>query len=255
MALANGIPTVLEVNGLTKSFGALKVARSINLSLTAGARLGLIGPNGAGKTTFVNLLTGTLAPDSGTIKLSGAEVQHLSPERRVSRGLVRTHQLNTLLLEECARDNIAIAIAERAGYGWKMLRYGRQWRECAAEADEWLVQVGLAEAAGTPVFQLAYGQQRLLEIGIALAMRPRILLLDEPAAGVPSSEAHTIHDMIARLPGNVAVLMIEHDMELVFRFAREIVVLVQGGILKRGAPADIAADLEVRAVYLGRNAA
>ena len=246
---------ILQVRGLSKSFGALNVTRSVDLDLAPGARLGLIGPNGAGKTTFVNLLTGVIKADEGSIALAGASIGHMTPEDRVRRGLVRTHQLNTLLSEETARDNIAIAIAERNRIGWRMLRYGANWRRCVEEAQSRLAEVGLLAVADRTVAELAYGEQRLLEIGIALAMRPRVLLLDEPAAGVPSGEAHAIHDMIARLPEDVAVLMIEHDMELVFRFAREIVVLVQGGVLTRGRPSEIAADPNVRAVYLGRSAA
>jgi branched-chain amino acid transport system ATP-binding protein len=246
---------VLEVRGLTKSFGAIRVARQIDLDLPAGARLGLIGPNGAGKTTLVNLLTGTLKPDAGEIRLAGASIENAAPEQRVRRGLVRTHQLNTLLLEETARDNIAIAIAERDGASWRMLRYGVQWRRCRDEARHWLVETDIEDVGDLCACELAYGKQRLLEIAIALALRPRILLLDEPAAGVPSGEASAIHGMIDRLPADVAVLMIEHDMELVFRFAREIVVMAQGAVLTRGAPAVIAADPQVRAVYLGRSVA
>lgn len=246
---------ILQVRGLSKSFGALRVTRNVDLELHVGARVGLIGPNGAGKTTLVNLLTGMLQPNAGSIHLAGEAIEKLPPEQRVRRGLVRTHQLNTLLNEETVRDNIAIAIAERNRIGWRMLRYGAQWRACLNEAGHWLVEVGLDNVASATVSELAYGKQRLLEIGIALAMRPRILLLDEPAAGVPSGEAHAIHDMIERLPADVAVLMIEHDMELVFRFARDIVVLVQGGVLTSGNPAQIATDPQVRAVYLGRSAA
>jgi branched-chain amino acid transport system ATP-binding protein len=248
-------PPVLSVRGLSKSFGAIRVARDIDLDLEPGARLGLIGPNGAGKTTFVNLLTGMLTRDAGSIMIDGQSIDRLPPDQRVQRGLVRTHQLNTLLIEENARDNIAIAIAERERIGWRMLRYGPRWRTCLEEAHHRLIEVGLADVPTTRVSELPYGKQRLLEIGIALAMRPRVLLLDEPAAGVPSGEARAIHDMIDRLPADVAVLMIEHDMELVFRFAQRIIVLVQGAVLTQGTPAQIARDPDVRAVYLGRSAA
>lgn len=231
----------------------MQVARGVDLEMHPGDRVGLIGPNGAGKTTLVNLLTGVLRPDSGTIALDGRSIEATAPDERVRRGLVRTHQLNTLLHEETARDNITIALAERDGIGWRMLRYGPQWRRCREEAYGRLEEVGLGAFSKRPVSELAYGQQRLLEIGIALAMRPRVLLLDEPAAGVPSSESHAIHDMIDRLPTDVAVLMIEHDMELVFRFAQTIIVLVQGGVLTRGTPREIASDPQVRSVYLGRS--
>jgi branched-chain amino acid transport system ATP-binding protein len=244
----------LSVRGLSKSFGGLAIAQSIDLDLERGARVGLIGPNGAGKTTLVNLLTGTLPADAGSIRLEGEPIDGLAPEARVRRGLARTHQLNTLLPEASARENVALAIAERERIGWRLLRYARRWRECLAEADAQLAKIGAAAIADRKVAELAYGEQRLLEIAIALALRPRVLLLDEPAAGVPKAEAHAIHAALERLPAGVAILMIEHDMDLVFRFVREIVVLVQGRVLRRGAPAEIAADPEVRAVYLGRGA-
>ncbi len=247
--------TALSVRGLWKSFGALRVAQDINIDLAPGSRVGLIGPNGAGKTTLVNLLTGTLAADAGAILLDGEPIDGLTPEARVRRGLVRTHQVNTLLNESTVRDNVAIAVAERDRIAWRLLRFRQGWRRCLEEAQARLHELGIAHAAERIVAELPYGEQRLLEIAIALALRPSVLLLDEPAAGVPSREAHVIHDALDRLSADIAVLMIEHDMDLVFRFAREIVVLVQGRVLTRGAPADIAADPQVRAVYLGRNAA
>jgi branched-chain amino acid transport system ATP-binding protein len=232
-------PPTLSVRGLSKSFGALAVAQSIDLDLIPGARVALIGPNGAGKTTVVNLLTGFLAPDGGTIALAGENITALRPEERVKRGLVRTHQISRLLVDNTARDNVAIAIAEREGFAWRMLRYGREWRRCRDE--RW-------------VYQLPYGEQRLLEIAIALALRPRVLLLDEPAAGVPSHETDVIHHALGRLPVDIAILIIEHDMDVVFRFAHEIVVLVQGRVLLRGTPEAVSADPRVRAVYLGKTA-
>jgi branched-chain amino acid transport system ATP-binding protein len=245
---------VLSVRGLCKHFGALAITQSVDFDLERGARVGLIGPNGAGKTTLVNLLTGTLRPDAGTILIEGEAIDRLKPEARVRRGLVRTHQINTLLHATTARDNVAIAIAERDRLAWRMLRYGRRWRACLEEADAQLTEIGIADIADRMVAVLPYGKQRLLEIAIALALRPRVLLLDEPAAGVPSMEAHVIHEVLDRLPPEVSILMIEHDMDLVFRFVREIVVLVQGYVLTRGTPAAIAADPQVRAVYLGRSA-
>ncbi len=243
----------LSVRGLCKSFGALRVAQSIDLELAHGARVGLIGPNGAGKTTLVNLLTGVLPADAGTISLEGEVIDKLKPEGRVRRGLARTHQINTLLVEESVRDNVAIAIAERERVAWSMLRYAKAWRACLEEADERLREMGIMDVADRRVSALPYGQQRLLEIAIALALKPRVLLLDEPAAGVPAAEAHHIHEVLERLPAEIAILIIEHDMDVVFRFARHIVVMVQGRVLKRGAPAEIAADPQVRAVYLGRS--
>jgi branched-chain amino acid transport system ATP-binding protein len=244
---------ILSVKGLNKSFGALAVAQSIFLDLAPGARVSLIGPNGAGKTTFVNLLTGMLRPDAGEILLEGRPIQGLRPEARVHRGLVRTHQINTLLTETNARENVAIAVAERDKYAWRMMRYSKQWRQCLEEAQAMLADMGIGAVADRVVSELAYGEQRMLEIAIALVLKPHVLLLDEPGAGVPSSEASVIHDALDRLPPEIAILIIEHDMDLVFRFAREIIVLVQGAVLTRGTPDEIAANEEVRAVYLGRS--
>jgi len=242
----------LSVRGLCKNFGALVVAQAIDVDLLPGARVGLIGPNGAGKTTFVNLLTGFLHPDAGTISLEGLSIETMPPEKRVHHGLARTHQINTLLVELPVRDNVAIAIAEREKFAWRMMRYKPQWRACLEEAQSRLDEMGIGDIGDRIVRELPYGQQRLLEIAIALALKPRVLLLDEPAAGVPSAEAHHIHEVLSRLPAEIAILIIEHDMDVIFRFAREIIVLVQGRVLRRGAPAEIAADPEVRAVYLGR---
>ncbi len=243
---------VLSVRGLNKSFGALVVAQSIDVDLAPGARVGLIGPNGAGKTSFVNLLTGFLKPDSGTIQLGGTSIESSSPEKRVQRGLARTHQINTLLRETSMRDNVAIAIAEREKFAWRMMRYASQWRRCLDEGQALLDAMGIGMVGDRTVRELPYGQQRLLEIAIALALKPRVLLLDEPAAGVPSAEAHHIHEALAGLPEAMAILIIEHDMDVIFRFAQEIIVLVQGRVLVRDEPAKIAANPEVRAVYLGR---
>ena len=245
----------LSVRGLSKSFGALTVAQSIDLDLKPGARLGLIGPNGAGKTSFVNLLTGMLRADAGAIVLSGEDITSFKPEARVRRGLVRTHQINTLLLETCLRENVAVAVAERENFAWRFLRFTPQWKRCLAEAETQLAAFGIADLADRAVAELPYGQQRLLEIAIALVLKPRVLLLDEPAAGVPGAEAHAIHAALDTLPADIAILMIEHDMDVVFRFAREIAVLVQGRVLTAGTPQQIAADPQVRAVYLGRSAA
>jgi len=242
---------VLSVRGLSKNFGALVVAQAIDLDLAPGARVALIGPNGAGKTTFVNLLTGFLEPDDGTIALAGENLAGLRPEARVKRGLVRTHQISELLLDNTARDNVAIAIAEREGFAWRLLRFGKEWRRCRDEAQERLEEMEIGGIADRSVARLPYGEQRLLEIAIALSLRPRLLLLDEPAAGVPSHETEVIHQALGRMPASIAILIIEHDMDVVFRFALEIVVLVQGRVLTRGAPAAVSADPRVRAVYLG----
>jgi len=243
---------VLSIRGLCKNFGALVVAQSIDVDLAPGARIGLIGPNGAGKTTFVNLLTGFIRPDAGTIELDGTRIEAMAPEKRVQRGLARTHQINTLLRETSVRDNVGTAIAEREKFAWRTMIFRRQWRQCLDEAQGLLEEMGIGDIGDRLVRELPYGQQRLLEIALALALNPRVLLLDEPAAGVPSAESHHIHEVLNRLPKDIAILVIEHDMDLIFRFAQEIIVLLQGRVLIRAAPAQVAADPEVRAVYLGR---
>jgi len=244
--------SVLSVRGLEKSFGALRVSQGIDLELARGARVGLIGPNGAGKTTLINLLTGSLKPDGGTIALGGREIQRLRAEQRVRHGLARTHQINALLLEFSALDNVAMAVAEHRGFGWRMLRSKRVWRQCQEEAEQYLLPMNLGAVLDRTVSHMAYGQQRLLEIAIALALQPSVLLLDEPAAGVAAGEARAIHEQLHRLPAHVAVLMVEHDMDLVFSFAQEIVVMILGSILVRGTPAQIERGPRVRDAYLGK---
>jgi ABC-type branched-subunit amino acid transport system ATPase component len=246
-----GAPAMLETRNLCKSFGALEVARDLNFRLERGARHALIGPNGAGKTTFVNLLTGVLAPSSGTVLLEGDDVTALPQAKRVKRGIARTFQINQLFRGLTVQENVCIAVSERLGVGGAMLRPAGARTEVLAEASRLIGMLRLGEDAGRRVGELPYGRQRLVEIAIALGLRPRVLLLDEPAAGIPSAESHILLDAIAALPKDIAVLIIEHDMDLVFRFAERITVLVSGAILAEGAPAEIAANLEVRAVYLG----
>lgn len=241
----------LETRALCKSFGGLTVAANIEFALAPGARHALIGPNGAGKTTFVNILTGRLAPSSGRVLLGGEDVTRLSPEARVKRGLGRTFQINTLFRSLSVLDNVALGIAERRGIGGRMWRAASAYREVRDEALELLASLGIAGDAGTSVIDLPYGKQRLVEILIALGLRPKVLLLDEPAAGVPSIESERILEVLDRLPSDIAILIIEHDMDVVFRFARRITVLVQGEVLCEGTPAEIAADRRVHEVYLG----
>ena len=243
--------TVLETRGLMKRFGGLVVANAIDFQLEAGARHALIGPNGAGKTTFINLLTGRLTPSGGAILLGGDDITTLPEAQRVKRGLGRTFQINTLFGGLSVLENVTLAVAERTGVAGQMLRVAGRHRHLVEEAYALLERLGLAEAAMQPVRALAYGRQRLVEIAIALSLNPRVLLLDEPAAGVPGGESSIILETIAQLPADVAVLIIEHDMDLVFRFARRITVMAEGAVLIEGTPAEIAADQRVRAVYLG----
>ena len=243
--------TGLETQDLSKSFGALPVASNINFRLNPGARHALIGPNGAGKTSFVNLVTGVLKPSAGRILLDGQDITHLSRAARVKRGLVRTFQISALFRRLSLIENVTLAIAEREGSAGDLVRPAGRYHGVAEEAYALLETLGLATDALRPVNELAYGRQRLADIAVSLGLKPRVLLLDEPAAGVPSGETGAIVDMIERLPNDIAFLIIEHDMDLVFRLANRITVLVQGSILVEGPPREIAVDARVRQVYLG----
>jgi len=241
----------LETRGLHKSFGALTVANAVEFRLEQGARHALIGPNGAGKTTFVNLVTGALRPSAGQIRLDGADITDLPQAARVKRGLVRTFQITALFRRLSVLENVTLAVCEREGLGGELLRPAGRHRAVIEEAFALLERFGLADEALRPVNTLAYGRQRLVEIAIALGLSPTVLLLDEPAAGVPSGESGLIIDVIENLPSDIALLIIEHDMDLVFRLAQRITVLVQGSVLVEGPPDAIAADTRVRQVYLG----
>jgi branched-chain amino acid transport system ATP-binding protein len=242
----------LSVRGLHKSFGALVVARDIGLELPTGARHALIGPNGAGKTTLVNMITGALRPDSGSIALLGEDITALPPTRTVPRGLVRTFQITNLFPRLRVWENLALAVASRTGADRNMLRALSRQSGVMDEVAELAAQVHLAPDIGRLVQELPYGRQRLVELAMALALRPKVLLLDEPAAGVPSMETGQLLEVLQALPHEMAILMIDHDMDLVFRYARRITVLVGGAVLTEGSPADIRADERVRDVYLGK---
>jgi branched-chain amino acid transport system ATP-binding protein len=243
---------VLEIRDLNKNFGALAVARNINLTLEKGARHALIGPNGAGKTTLVNLITGVLQGSSGKILLNGEDITSLPQAARTRKGMARTFQINQLFRGLTVLENVYLAITERTQISKQLWRPAGAERAVIAEALDHLASLGLVDDADKYVNELPYGRQRLVEIAIALAQKPRLLLLDEPAAGVPSSESHLILDAIERLDRDIAVLIIEHDMDVVFRFAKRITVLVAGAILTEGTPQEIANDEQVRAVYLGQ---
>jgi ABC-type branched-subunit amino acid transport system ATPase component len=244
----------LETSGLEKTFGGLRVTSNLSLSIEQGARHALIGPNGAGKTTVINLLTGVLRPNAGRILLEGNDITSLPVHRRVLRGLSRTFQINQLYRDLTPLETIGLAVSERMGRG------GDWWRRMGTRADvnaeiaEILARFHLIDVMNELTVTLPYGKQRLLEIAVAIAARPRVLLLDEPAAGVPESERHDILAVIAALPRDVTVLLIEHDMDLVFSFADRISVLVNGGLLTEGPPDAVARDPQVKAVYLGEAA-
>ena len=242
---------VLATHALEKRFGGIAATQGVSLSLARGERRALIGPNGAGKTTLVNLLTGMLAPTSGSIELDGVDITPLAPYQRVRRGLVRTFQITQLFDTMTPLETIALVIAERERGGAALWRPLAANRDHTDEAADLLVELHLGDSLDQRAAILAYGKRRLLEIAIALAARPRVLLLDEPLACVPASESREILDTLGALPDDVTVLLIEHDMDVVFRFASRISVLVNGALMVEGAPDDIARDPQVRAVYLG----
>jgi len=242
---------VLSARNLNKSFGSLVVAQDLALELPKGARYALIGPNGAGKTTLINLLTGMLAPDSGTIVLDGADITDLKPHERVHRGLARTFQINTLFPRLTALESVTLAVLEREGHAHNWWRGLAAHRQAIDEAAAILKSLNIPDRETA---ELAYGQQRLLEIALALATRPRVLLLDEPGAGVPKDESAALFSAIESLSGELTILFIEHDMDVVFRFASRIIVMVGGRILVEGTPDEVGHDPRVREVYLGGHA-
>ena len=248
-------PIVLSAQGLVKRFGGITATGNVSLNLHQGARHALIGPNGAGKTTLINLLTGVLEPTEGQIVLNGEDITHLAPHQRVRRGMVRTFQINQLFASMTPLETLALVISQHRGLG------RRFWQALGADASvterayALLEQFHLAEVMNQRTEHLAYGKRRLLEIAIALACEPRVLLLDEPVAGVPAGEREEILDTVSALPADVSVLLIEHDMDLVFSFAKRMTVLVNGAVLTEGDPEAIAADPQVKAVYLGHGEA
>jgi ABC-type branched-subunit amino acid transport system ATPase component len=243
---------ILSTRGLDKSFGSLVVASGIDFNLPQGARYALIGPNGAGKTTLINLMTGMLRPDAGHIRLGGEDITSLGPAARVKRGLVRTFQINALFPHLTALESVTLAVCERQGHGGIWWRRLPSYREAVEEAHAILASLHLAEDCHRVTRELAYGKQRLLEIALALATRPKVLLLDEPAAGVPRDESPALFGAISGLSRDITVLFIEHDMDVVFRFASRIIVMVGGRILLEGTPEEIGSDPRVREVYLGQ---
>jgi branched-chain amino acid transport system ATP-binding protein len=241
----------LSTQALDKRFGSLVVASGVTISLPQGARYALIGPNGAGKTTLINLITGMLVPDAGRIRLGDSDITALRPNQRVKRGLARTFQINTLFSQLTALEAVTLAVCERRGVAGNFWTRLPAFSDAVGEAHAILASLSLAADTTRLTRELAYGQQRLLEIALALATKPKVLLLDEPAAGVPREESADLFSAIAALPQDITVLFIEHDMDIVFRFASRIIVMVAGSILVEGTPQEIAADARVREVYLG----
>lgn len=240
----------LSIEKLSLSFGGLVVASEISLGLAPGARTALIGPNGAGKTTLVNMISGALVPSSGQIRLDGKPLAHMREMERVRAGIVRTYQTSRLFKELTVADNLRIAVLQRHRKQ-RALRWGRVGDAVEGEVHQQLADLQIKHLAARAVNDLSLGEQRLVEIGLALALRPRVLLLDEPAAGVPQGESGVIFDALDRLSPDLAILLIEHDMDIVFRFAKRIAVLVSGKILTVGTPAEIASNQQVKDVYFG----
>ena len=244
----------LQTIGLEKRFGGIRATDGVSLALQPGARHALIGPNGAGKTTLINLLTGVLRPSGGRVLLAGRDITAMPRHRRARQGLQRTFQINQLFAELTPLESLLLAIAERRHARVDWWRPIRRDIALIEEAHALLDRLGLADCAGLPTSVLSYGQQRLLEIALALASKPTVLLLDEPAAGIPEGESAEILSVVGALPREVTILLIEHDMALVFSFAERISVMVGGAILTEGEPGEVARDPRVRAAYLGEEA-
>lgn len=241
----------LQTSHLVKKFGGFVATNDVTLNVATGARQALIGPNGAGKTTLVNLLTGFLEPTQGTILLKGEDVTRTSQNERVKLGLARTFQINRLFADFTVLESVTLAVCERRGLAGRFWRPVGSHGEAVEEAAELLRQLRLLDVAHHRTKDLAYGRQRLIEIALALATKPSVLLLDEPAAGVPTSESRELFEIIAQLPREMTIVLIEHDMDLVFRFADRISVLVGGALLTEGSPEAIAEDPQVKEIYLG----
>ena len=246
---------VLSAQGLVKKFGGITATNDVTLDVRRGARHALIGPNGAGKTTLVNLLTGVLEPTAGRIVLEGEDITNLAPHKRVQRGMVRTFQISQLFASMTPLETLALVVSQQRGLGAQFWNPLGARAQVAERCEQLLQQFHLAEVMDQRTEYLAYGKRRLLEIAIALACEPRVLLLDEPVAGVPAGEREELLQTVAALPADVSVLLIEHDMDLVFSFADRMTVLVNGGVLTEGTPKEIANNEEVKAVYLGHEVA
>jgi branched-chain amino acid transport system ATP-binding protein len=250
--MAAHMSAALATRGLDKRFGSLVVARDIAFELPQGARYALIGPNGAGKTTLINLITGMLRPDAGEILLGNEPITTLPPNERVTRGLVRTFQINTLFPNLNALEAVTLAVCEREGVARSFWQRLANHRDAVDEAYAILSSLMLGSDSYRATRELPYGRQRLLEIALALATKPKVLLLDEPAAGVPRDESAELFEVISSLSREITVLFIEHDMNFVFRFASRIIVMVGGRILLEGTPEEVSANPRVREVYLGK---
>jgi len=242
---------LLKSEGLHKSFGSLRVLQDVSLVVAPGSRHAVIGPNGAGKTTLFNLLSGELAADAGRISLGEKDITRLPPQARARRGLARSFQRNSLFPEMSVAENLALACALAARVEWRAWRSFRRFTAVHADAAAVAAAVGLQDLLAEPAGQLSYGAQRQVEVGLALACRPRVLLLDEPTAGMSPQETRAMQDLIGRLPRDLTVVIIEHDMDVVFSLADRITVLDSGSVLAEGTPDEIRSSAAVQAKYLG----
>ena len=245
------MPVVLETRGLDKHFGGIVAANQVSLQIQKGARHALIGPNGAGKTTVINLLTGVLKPTAGQILLDGRDITRLQPHERVRLGIARTFQINQLFGDLTPIETLGLAISERLGLGTDWWRIVGSKSAVTAEIVELIERFRLGDVMSTRTAILPYGKQRLLEIALAIACKPRVLLLDEPAAGVPEDERHEILATVAAVPEDVTVLLIEHDMDIALEIVQYVTVLHYGRVIADGTRDAVRADPTVREIYLG----
>ena len=244
---------LLEVRGLRKSFGALKATDGVDLDVREGETHAVIGPNGAGKTTLIGQLSGMVHPDSGQIRFAGEDITRLAAPARSKKGLARSFQITSIYREFSALDNVALAVQAHAGHSFRFWRPARKEEELRTPARRILEEVGLGERADVIAANLAHGEQRQLEIAMALATSPRLLLLDEPVAGIGTEESQRMVQLLGTLKGRRTMILVEHDMDAVFSLADRISVLVYGRIIATGAPQEIRTNPEVRAAYLGED--
>ena len=245
------VEPLLRVQRLFKRFGGVSATDDLSLDVVPGEIHALIGPNGAGKTTFIGQLMGEIRPDSGAIRFDCADIGALSTPKRVRAGIARTFQITQLLADQTALDNVALAVQAGQGHSFRFLKSAADDCSLRAPAREYLDAAGLGERADVLVSQLSHGEHKQLELAVALATKPRLLLLDEPMAGLGASESRAMVAALKRMKGGVSILLVEHDMDAVFALADRSSVLVSGRIIASGAPADIQADAQVRAAYLG----
>src|SRR5256714_1348499 len=245
---------MLEVRGLVKNFGALRASDAIDFAVEEGETHALIGPNGAGKTTFINQLAGTLRPDAGTIRFAGEDITRLPAPRRARKGLARSFQITSVYPGFTALENVALAVQARSGHSFRFWRDAPRDPALTGPARQVLEEVGLEERMHVLAGNLAHGEQRSLEVAMALATRPRLLLLDEPMAGMGADESQRMIGLLSSLKRRQTIVLVEHDMDAVFRLADRIAVLVDGRVIADGAPESIRANPEVRAAYLGEGA-